>query len=74
VLRYLIVGKVRLGYLPRVMVKMRTGGASNGSLRAIWRKSCEDYRIIRTHHIGGIDVLTQKNIRKIKQLYRASRV
>jgi glycosyltransferase len=69
VLRYLTVGKVRLGYLPRVMVKMRTGGASNGSMQALWRKSCEDYRIIRTHHIGGISVLAQKNIRKISQLY-----
>jgi glycosyltransferase len=71
VLRYLTVGKVRLGYLPKVMVKMRTGGASNGSLRAIWQKSCEDYRIIRTHHIGGFAVLAQKNIRKISQLYLA---
>lgn len=68
-LRYMITGKVRLGYLHKVMVKMRTGGASNGSLRAIWQKSCEDYRVIRTHHIGGFGVLAQKNLRKIRQLY-----
>lgn len=65
--RYLAVGKVRLAYLPEVMVKMRTGGISNGSLANIVEKSREDWRAIRMHEIGGFGTLAMKNLRKIKQ-------
>jgi glycosyltransferase len=35
-LRFLLVHKVRVKYIPRVLVNMRAGGASNVSLRARW--------------------------------------
>lgn len=58
-------------YLPQVLVHMRTGGASNRSLRALLRKSGEDYRAMRRHHIGGVLTLLCKNFRKVGQLFAA---
>lgn len=66
-LRYLIRGRVRLAYLPEVMVKMRLGGESNRSLGRILTKSAEDLRAIRRHGVGGIGTLAAKNLRKISQ-------
>ena len=66
-LRYLVRGKVRLGYLPEVMVRMRVGGESNRSLGRILRKSREDYRAIRRHDVGGIGTLLSKNLGKVSQ-------
>jgi glycosyltransferase involved in cell wall biosynthesis len=57
-------------YLPEVLVKMRTGGASNRSLRNIVLKSREDYRAIRQHGIGGSLTLLQKNFSKVSQFFR----
>ena len=54
-------------YLPRVLVRMRTGGASNRSLKALVRKSSEDLRAIRRSGVGGWATLACKNLRKIPQ-------
>ena len=54
-------------YIPDVLVKMRLGGVSNGSLRQVLRKSGEDYRILRAHGVGGWLSLVAKNIRKLSQ-------
>jgi len=43
-LRFLLKHKVSTTYIPEIIVKMRTGGMSNGSLRNIFIKSLEDYR------------------------------
>lgn len=59
---------LKAGYLPKVLVKMRTGGASNRSLRAIFRKSREDYSILKNNRVGGLFALVCKNIRKLTQL------
>lgn len=56
-----------LAYLPRVMVRMRVGGASNRSLAQIARKSREDLRAIRRHRIGGLGTLLGKNVSKVTQ-------
>jgi len=66
-LRWLVRGQVRLAYLPGVMVRMRMGGASNGSIRRILRKSREDYRAMRAHSVGGAGTLAMKNALKISQ-------
>lgn len=66
-LRVLSRPGVRGAYIPEVLVKMRTGGASNRSVKAMLRKSKEDFRAIRRHHIGGIGTLVMKNLRKIPQ-------
>lgn len=65
-LRYLCNG-VTLAYLPEVTIKMRTGGASNESLKKVLRKSHEDYMALRRNHIGGIRTLLLKNLTKVKQ-------
>jgi glycosyltransferase involved in cell wall biosynthesis len=69
-LRYLGHGKIRPKYVPRVLVKMRTGGASNQSLQKIARKSWEDWLIMRRNRIGnfgGLGSLVWKNVSKVGQ-------
>lgn len=66
-LRYLAIGNINLLYIPRVLVKMRVGGASNGTLAQIARKTREDLRAIKRNGVGGVDTLIFKNISKIGQ-------
>lgn len=66
-LRFLMTGRVRLTYIPDVMVRMRVGGESNRSIGRILQKSKEDYRAIRRHRIGGVGTLMSKNLQKITQ-------
>ncbi len=68
-LRILCSGELCLHYLPQVMVKMRTGGASNRSLCNLLHKSCEDWRAIRRHQIGGLGTLLAKNLSKLPQFF-----
>lgn len=53
-------------YIPEVLVKMRVGGESN-SIKNYIRKWKEDYRALKRNKIGGIEVLTVKNLSKLKQ-------
>jgi glycosyltransferase involved in cell wall biosynthesis len=57
----------RSAYLPRVLVRMRLGGASNRSLGNIARKSAEDLRAVRMHGIGGAWTVVAKNLGKVGQ-------
>ncbi|WP_373635235.1 glycosyltransferase family 2 protein [Yoonia sp. SS1-5] len=66
-LRWLTSGKIRLGYIPQVMVRMRIGGVSNKSFAHMLRKSREDYRAIRRHKVGGFGTLMAKNLSKLPQ-------
>ncbi|KUJ85161.1 glycosyltransferase [Ruegeria marisrubri] len=66
-LRYLWRGKIRLAYVPEVLVKMRVGGESNRSLGRIIQKSREDYRALRRNGVGGVSTLLSKNTSKLKQ-------
>ena len=67
VLRYFCSGELNVAYLPKVLVKMRTGGTSNRSLGHILQKSREDYRALRVNGVGGIGTLLYKNARKLPQ-------
>jgi glycosyltransferase involved in cell wall biosynthesis len=67
--RYLFVGRIRTTYIPEVLVRMRLGGASNRSLRAMLKKSSEDYAVIRQHGLGGLGTLLAKNFRKLPQFF-----
>ena len=69
ILRWFGQGKVRAAYIPEVLVKMRLGGASNGSFGRILRKSREDYRALRTNNMGGLGTLALKNLGKIPQFF-----
>ncbi|MDB4045889.1 glycosyltransferase [Amylibacter sp.] len=70
ILRYLTKGKIKLHYIPEVLVKMQSGGKSNRSVKNILLKVMEDYRAIRCHKVGGIGTLFFKNFTKIGQFNR----
>lgn len=56
-------------YVPKVLVRMRTGGASNRSIKALWNKSSEDLAALRKNRVGGIPTLLCKNLRKLPQFF-----
>ena len=68
-MRVLEVRGVRSAYIPRVLVKMREGGLSNGSLRRIWRANVECYVSM---HRAGLPVpwwfVVRKPLAKTRQL------
>ena len=68
-LRCLIQPELRITYLPEALVRMRLGGASNATLRAMLRKSREDLLVMRRHGIGGVGSLLAKNLRKLPQFF-----
>ena len=68
-LRVLKDDSLKFGYLPKVITKMRIGGASNGSINNIIKKTKEDYRAIRSNQIGSWFSILIKNTSKIKQLF-----
>ncbi|WP_201745161.1 glycosyltransferase family 2 protein [Aidingimonas lacisalsi] len=68
-LRYLGSEQVSVLYLPEVLVKMRVGGASNGNLKQILRKSKEDISAMRHHGINPLVALPYKNLSKIPQFF-----
>ncbi|MAX32489.1 MAG: glycosyl transferase [Halomonadaceae bacterium] len=68
-LRYLASEKVKATYLPEVLVKMRVGGASNGSLKQILRKSREDVAAMRKNGINPLIALPYKNLSKLPQFF-----
>ncbi|PWE00037.1 glycosyltransferase family 2 protein [Marinilabilia rubra] len=61
---------VKVEYLPEVMVRMRLGGASNGSLRNVIAKSGEDLKALRSNNVGGLRTLFLKNASKLSQFVR----
>lgn len=69
-LRYLLRDDIRVGYLPRVLVKMRVGGASNRSLKNILLKSKEDIRAMKAHGVLWPNALIWKNLSKIPQFLK----
>jgi glycosyltransferase involved in cell wall biosynthesis len=59
-------------YLPQVLVQMRLGGASNRSLNAIIKKSCEDWRALRSCGYSipkTIRAVVWKNLSKLSQFF-----
>lgn len=67
ILRYFSREELNPVYVPDVLVKMRLGGASNRSLKALLRKSGEDYRALRSNGVGGLPALAMKNLGKLGQ-------
>jgi glycosyltransferase len=68
-LRYLLNPRVNVGYIPKIITKMRAGGISNKSIANILRKSIEDYKILKIHNVGGVCTLLLKNLRKLTQFF-----
>jgi glycosyltransferase len=65
---------LRVAYLPEVLVRMRSGGVSNRSIRTMLLKSREDLDVIRRNRIGGYLTLASKNLRKLPQFLSLLRV
>lgn len=68
-LRYLSHEALTIRYIPDVLVRMRLGGASNGSLKAILNKSREDVRAMRKNGINPLLALPWKNLSKLPQFF-----
>lgn len=69
ILRYLSRPGMQVGYVPKVLVKMRLGGASNRSLGAVFQKSREDLIALKQNNVGGLMTLLCKNARKLPQFF-----
>ena len=46
---------------------MRIGGKSNNSIKNLFHKSIEDFKIIKKNKIGGLFTLLFKNYSKLSQ-------
>ncbi len=70
-LRFFEKGCITTSYIPRVLVRMRLGGASNRGLRNLWRKSREDRRAWEVNGLeGGWSTIVAKNLSKLPQFVR----
>ena len=69
VLRLLQKDKVVLSYLAFTLVHMRSGGASNGSVKKAISSAREDYRALRKNFAGGWMTVVFKRLRKINQVF-----
>lgn len=69
ILRLFKQERLRFHYLPKTLVKMRTGGVSNRNLQTILQKSKEDLRALRLHEVGGLWTLWLKNSSKLQQFF-----
>lgn len=72
VVRFLFTNGIEASYIPEVLVCMRIGGISNGSVKSVALKMAEDLRVIRAHKLGGLPALAMKNLSKAGQLWRRS--
>lgn len=61
---------LKVCYLPNVLYVMRVGGASNKSLKNLYKKSTEDLKALRANNIGNFVTLFLKNISKIPQFFK----
>jgi glycosyltransferase len=68
-LRYLWSNKVKMSYLPRVVMKMRVGGASNRSLKNVIQKTKEDISALKNNQLFWPSALFIKNFSKIPQFF-----
>lgn len=69
-LRYLWSNQVQAVYLPKVVTKMRVGGASNRSLKNIIEKTKEDIQALKNNGIFWPTAVFFKNISKIPQFIK----
>jgi len=67
-LRYLYTHQVKLAYLPLLMVNMRLGGVSNGSMYNRWHALVNDYKSLKRNKLPyPFWVLLKKKLSKLKQ-------
>lgn len=60
-------------YIPKVLVSMELGGASNKNTKARLSKTQEDYIVLKKNHVGsGYLTVACKQLRKLRQFFRKS--
>ncbi|RJQ17504.1 MAG: glycosyltransferase [Nitrospiraceae bacterium] len=70
-LRFIEKNKISTHYIPEVLVKMRAGGTSNGSLKNLFIKSSEDYKAWKVNNLdGGLYTILLKNLSKLPQFFK----
>ena len=69
-IRALTNKEIKKQYIKKTLIKMRIGGTSNKSILNLFKKTFEDYKIIKKNKIGGFLTLLNKNFLKIRQLYQ----
>ena len=73
-LRLMDVVGVHAVYIPEVLVRMRTGGASNRGLGSLIRNNRETSRACIKHGLhGGVRFLTSRMLLKLPELFHRSR-
>ncbi len=67
--RFMYKHRIRVKYIPKVLVRFRLGGMSNRSLAHIWRANVEVYKAWKMNgeHISPLIILL-KPLRKLRQL------
>jgi glycosyltransferase len=60
---------ITVKYIPQTIIKMRLGGESNKNLKNIYKKTKEDFEIIRKNQLNGLVTLFFKNISKVHQFF-----
>ena len=66
-LRYLWRNNISMSYIPKVLLKMRVGGASNRSLKNIFQKTKEDINALKNNGLPVFRAIFWKNLSKIPQ-------
>ena len=69
-IRALTNKEIKKQYIKKTLIKMRIGGTSNKSILNLFKKTFEDYKIIKKNKIGGFLTLLNKNFLKIRQFYQ----
>ena len=70
-LRLLDVAGLNAVYIPALLVRMRTGGASNGGLSSVIRNNRETSRACVKHGFpGGVKFLASRFLYKVPELFR----
>jgi hypothetical protein len=72
-LRFLAVHKIKSAYIPRILVHMRSGGASRG-LRHVIEGNIEAYRACRRHSLEVSPLfIARKILSRVPQFFRLDR-
>jgi len=69
VLRFFGSGQYSVVYIPELLVSMKVGGVSNGSIKNILKKMIEDIIVIHRYNLCSIVTLFFKNASKVSQFY-----
>ena len=69
-MRFLEIHQIKSVYIPKIWVRMRTGGASNNSIKGIFKGNLEAYRACKLHHLAvGPFFIARKILSRIPQFF-----